>query len=124
MDILPDNSILKKRLSTYRTDKGYLKNVSDELLIDILIAWESWPDTASSFYSSIGTSYRQMATLMSKAKKLKRTGMVVDEEFKELKLEPSQKSSCQGSITMRWDKGKVIRFPDVDHLVDFLKKVA
>ena len=31
---------LKKKLSTFKTDKGYLKNVSNDLLLEILSAWE------------------------------------------------------------------------------------
>lgn len=30
------NSILKKRISTYRSPKGYLKGLPDDLLIDII----------------------------------------------------------------------------------------
>ena len=59
-----DNTILKKRLSTYKTEKGILKNVSDELLVDILRAWEIWPGNAKDFYTSIGVSWKQMAKLM------------------------------------------------------------
>lgn len=120
-----ENSILKKRLSTYRTEKGVLKNVSDELLIDILRAWEQWPGNAKDFYTSIGVSFKQMAKLMGKAKKLQREGHVVEEsEFKELKLESNMSSNpCQG-IELTWENGKLIRFVRVDELVDFLKKAA
>ena len=126
MNDYPDNSTLKKRLSTYRTAGGRLKNVSDDLLMDILMAWESWPSTAGSFYTSIGSTYRQMARLMSKAKELKRSGILSDGEFKEVIIEaPSPiPSTCSGSISMMWEKGRVIRFPHVDQLVEFLKKTA
>ena len=36
-----DNSTLKKKLSTYVTDKGYLKNVSEEILFELLKSWEN-----------------------------------------------------------------------------------
>jgi hypothetical protein len=32
--------ILKKKLSTYRGDGGYITGVSDELLLEILGAWK------------------------------------------------------------------------------------
>lgn len=124
-----DNTVLKKRLSTFRTDKGILKNVNDELLIDILRSWESWPGTLKDFYGSIGVSPNQMAKLMGRAKKLKREGNYPEEAFKEIKIEGAAGSPgslgepCTG-IELSWDAGKVIRFSQVEQLVDFLKKVA
>lgn len=122
-----DNITLKKRLSTYRTDGGHLKNVSNELLVDVLQAWESWSGPTSGFYSSIGVSHRQMASLMGKAKKLKREGVLPEKDFKEIKIEGSSGVDADDSksgITMRWEKGRIIKFSKVDQLVDFLKKVA
>src|SRR3989338_2871103 len=122
-----DNTILKKRLSTYRTEKGILKNVSDELLIDILRAWESWPGNAKDFYTSIGVSFKQMAKLMGKAKRLQREGRFPESEFKEVKVvggDPALSGGPCTGIELMWDQGKLIRFPAVEQLVDFLKKVA
>jgi len=121
-----DNTILKKRLNTFMTEKGILKNVSDELLIDILRAWEAWPGTSKDFYVSLGVSWKQMAKLMGKAKRLHREGRFPESEFKEVKLVPDAPvlSSCGCTIELAWDKGKVIRFSEVDQLVDFLKKAA
>ena len=123
-----DNAILKKRLSTFRTDSGKLKNVSDDLLIDILRAWEQWPGSAKDFYSSLGSTHRQMAKLMGRAKKLHREGRFPESEFKEIRVESGGVSGvpaepCQG-IELSWESGKLIRFVRVDELVDFLKKVA
>lgn len=120
-----DNTVLKKRLSTYKTESGVLKNVSDELLIDILRAWESWPGNAKDFYTSIGASWKQMAKLMGKAKKLHREGRFPESEFKEVKVLDSALAGvpCTG-IELVWDQGKLIRFVAVEQLVDFLKKVA
>ena len=123
-----DHAVLKKRLSTYKSDGGHLKNVADELLMDILRAWESWSGSAIGFYSSIGVSQRQMAKLMGKAKKLKRDGVFPESDFKEINIESSEgapwsSGPCQG-IEMSWDNGKLIRFAQVEQLVEFLKKVA
>jgi hypothetical protein len=46
-----DLGILKKKLSSYKTDGGYVKNVSSDLLIEILSAWESWTGPSAGFYS-------------------------------------------------------------------------
>ena len=119
--------ILKKRISSYRTPKGKLMRLPDELLIDVLLAWEQWTGPASGFYSALGADHRKMASLIGRAKKLKREGFFPEESFKEIKIESSISTSavgpCQG-IEIIWDNGKVIRFPQVEYLIDFLKKVA
>lgn len=123
-----DNTILKKRLSTFKTEKGVLKNVSDELLIDILRGWEAWPGNSKDFYTSIGVSFKQMAKLMGKAKKLHREGRFPESEFKEIQVESTVSSTLGSnggcSIELAWEQGKVIRFCAVEQLVEFLKKVA
>lgn len=121
--------ILKKRLSSYRTPKGRITRVPDELLVDILLAWEQWTGPASGFYSSLGADHRKMAGLIGRAKRLKREGFFPEEAFKEIKIaDPAVASGfpagpCQG-IEIAWDQGKVIRFNQVDLLVEFLRKVA
>jgi hypothetical protein len=125
-----DLEILKKRISSYRTPKGRLTRVPDELLIDILMAWEQWTGPGTGFYSALGADHRKMAGLIGRAKKLKREGHFPEEAFKEIKLQesPSNLTSltsgpCQG-VEILWDNGKLIRFQQVEQLVDFLKKVA
>lgn len=122
-----DLEILKKRLSSYRTPKGRLTRVPDELLVDILIAWEQWTGPGSGFYAAIGADHRKMASLIGRAKKLKREGFFPEEAFKEIKIndpqQPAAPMPCQG-IEIVWDNGKLIRFLQVESLVDFLKKVS
>ena len=122
---LMDNSNLKKRLNTFKTTKGYLKIVPDDLLVDILNAWEDWEGSSKSFYSSIEATSKQMASLMGKAKKLKREG-VAGSDFKEIKVNEHKISpiSSNAPIVLKFKRDKIIRFYEVDHLVDFLKKVA
>ena len=122
-----DMEILKKRLSSYRTPKGRLTKVPDELLVDILLAWERWTGPASGFYSALGADHRKMAGLIGRAKKLKREGHFPEEAFKEIQLAEESTSPslnpCQG-IEIVWDQGKLIRFPEVQLLIEFLKKVS
>jgi hypothetical protein len=125
-----DIEILKKRISSYRTPKGRLTRVPDELLVDILTTWEQWTGPASGFYAALGADHRKMAGLIGRAKKLKREGRFPEDSFKEVKIEdtPSNLTSltsgpCLG-IEILWDNGKLIRFQHVDNLIDFLKKVA
>ena len=77
-----DLTILKKKLSTFRTEKERITKVSDELLLDILKAWEEWAGPGSGFYSALGADHRKMASLIGRAKKLRREGFMPSEEFK------------------------------------------
>ncbi len=125
-----DLEILKKRISSYRTPKGRITRVPDELLIDILLAWEQWTGPASGFHTALGADYRKMAGLIGRAKKLKREGHFPEESFKEIRVEevPSNLVSLAGSpyhgVEILWENGKLIRFSQVEQLVDFLKKIA
>ena len=88
-----DHITLKKKLSTYVTEGGQLRNVSDELLCEVLSAWEDWSGTGVGFYKSIGFTSRQMASLIGKAKKLKREGHFGSEYFKEIVVEGFKEAS-------------------------------
>jgi len=122
-----DLEVLKKRLSSYRTQSGRLTKVPDELLVDILLAWEQWTGPGAGFYSALGADSRKMAKLIGKAKQLKREGRFPEDSFKEIKLESNTNSGlvvpCVG-IEVVWDNGKIIRFPQVEYLIDFLKRAS
>lgn len=118
-----DLEILKKKISSYRTEGGHLKKVPDDLAIEVLMAWEQWTGPASGFYSAIGVTQYKMASVLGRAKRLKREGFPTD-GFKEIKIaETPILGPCTG-VEIVWDNGKVIRFQQVEQLVDFLKKVA
>jgi hypothetical protein len=128
MEIEMDAITLKKKLSAYQSDKGYLKNVSDEVLYEVLVAWENWSGPAKDFYRGLGFSHSQMAGLIGRAKKMKREGHFGSGDFKQILVEPaeaieSSSQPCSG-IEVVWNDGKVIRFQEVDRLIEFLKKVA
>jgi hypothetical protein len=65
-----------------------------------------------------------MAGFLGRAKKLKREGHFDGGEFKEIHVEGSSPASSGCGIEVVWEAGKVIRFSQVEQLVDFLKKVA
>jgi hypothetical protein len=122
--------ILKRKISTFKGEGGRLTKVSDDLLMEILHAWEQWTGSQGSFYSELGVSQKKMAKIIGKAKKLKREGHFPVEEFKEIKIGDLASGGPMGGlppcsgIEILWENGRVIRFPQVDSLVDFLKKVA
>jgi hypothetical protein len=99
--------------------------------MEVLLAWEQWAGKAGGFYSAIGVSQTGMASIIGRAKKLRREGHFPAAEFKEIKVESSIMnstgvggSSFSCGIEISWENGKVIRFSIVDQLVDFLKKVG
>lgn len=128
-----DNLTLKKKLSAFVSEKGYLRGVADDLLYEVLLAWENWSGPSADFYRSLGFSSSQMASLIGKAKKLKRDGAFGSQDFKALRIDSLPSSSttsapdvspCHAAAEVVWRDGRVIRFAAVDHLVDFLRKSA
>lgn len=123
-----DNLVLRKKLNTYKSSSGILRRVGDEVVIEVLRTWENWPGRAVELYRELGLSKMQLVTMIQKAKRLIKNGVVTESDFKELKTDsfiPSaEASNCSGLISMNWDEKKQIRFSQVDQLVDFLKKVA
>ena len=122
-----ENSILKRRLNTFKSEKGRLKRVSDEVVIEVLRAWENWTGSAVDLRRDLGLSKMQLCTMIQKAKRLVKSGIVTESEFKEIKVGASGSVGFSGGpcgIEIAWDQGKVIRFAQVEQLVDFLKKVA
>ena len=122
-----DLEILKKKISSFRGEGGKVKNVSDEVLMEILSAWEHWTGPARGFAVAIGMNRNSLPKLIGKAKRLRREGHFEASEFKEIKIADTDSTSTHlpsSGIEMTWENGKFIRFPGVDQLIDFLKKVA
>lgn len=114
---------LKKKLSSFKYEDGCLRNVSNDLLMEILSAWEQWSGPACKFYTSIGTNHKRFRSLLGKAKRLKREGYQ-SSEFEEIKITPPSLSSSGYGVELVWDNNRIIRFESVDLVVDFLKKAA
>jgi hypothetical protein len=123
-----DNLTLRKRLMTYKSSKGSLTKVSDELLFDIIRSWETWAGTSTELAKELGIHVKQLSFIVRKAKKLHREGRFPESEFKEIKLNSEsgqiiESAPCSG-VEIIWNNGKIIRFSQVDLLIDFLKKAA
>ncbi|NOT81009.1 MAG: hypothetical protein HOP07_18640 [Bacteriovoracaceae bacterium] len=120
-----DLEVLKKKLSAFKGDGGRTRNVSDELLLEILSAWEHFSGPARDFYKALGVSQKGISSMLGKAKRLKREGATMP--FSEVKIDgisnivDSNSVLCDIEVT---DNNKVIRFRKVDLLIEYLKKVA
>lgn len=122
------NLILKKRLNTCRSSTGRISQLPDDLVIDIVKTWERWPGTAKSFYQSLGLKKQQMGSIIKKGKRLfregkEKLGSFVAVESQNLTANTSDDKK-KAPIILNWDKNKTIRFYEVGHLVEFLKKCA
>jgi hypothetical protein len=69
-----DLTVLAKKISSYRTPKGRITSLPNELLGGIFHAWEQWGGVPARFYKTLGVDFRKMASIISKAKQLKRDG--------------------------------------------------
>ncbi len=120
-----DNSVIRKRLSTFKAGKsGVLRQVADDVVLDVLRAWENWPGTSADLYRDLGLSKMQMAIMIKKGKQLVKKGMVPPDEFKEVKIADSSSLPPCSGIEVAWGENKLIRFSQVEQLIDFLKKSA
>ncbi len=125
-----DLEILKKKVSTFRGEGGRVRVTDDALMMQILLAREQWTGPAKSFYPAIGVSQTGMASIIGRAKKLRREGAFPADDFKAIAVTsgPQTLSSghlgpCQG-VELIWDGGRLIRFQEVNQLLEFLKQAS
>lgn len=120
-----DNPVLKKRLNTFKTAKGTLRKVSNDVVLEVLRAWENWPSSTAELYRELGLSRMQLVTMIQKGKRLVKSGEVVEPKFMELNIDSQTNNKFSGvGIELVWENNRVIRFATVDQLSDFLKKAA
>jgi hypothetical protein len=128
MEVFMDLTVLTKKISSYRTPKGRITNLPNEILAEILFAWEQWSGPSAAFYKQLGVDFRKMGKLMGKAKQLKRDGAFDGLQFTEIALDQEtgqvvELPPCSG-MELVWEGGRIIRFSKVEMLLDFLKKAA
>ena len=119
-----DLSVMKKKLNSYKKPNGIFRNVSGELLIELLRAWEAYTGPFEDFARQVGVRKSQLGPMIHKARKLAKDTEYVGGDFKEVKVGEAMAHGAGGRIELVWDNGKVIRFAEVEVLLDFLKKSA
>ena len=118
-----ENIILKKRVNTFKNAKGALYGLPDDLIIDLVRAWERWPGSSKSFYQGIGVKKEQMGFIIKKGKRIFKEGGEKLGPF--IPVEIKSTDHCEKApMVLKWDKKNSISFYQVDHLLEFLKKAA
>ncbi len=125
-----DLMILKKKIDGYRAGKGTIKNPPPELLLELTQTWEHYAGTPGQFRSELGMKLGTLRKLLVESKKLNH--VIASAGAVDL-VSADADSASQGlaqnagsdALELVFDHGtKVIRFPSVDLLVDFLRKSA
>lgn len=97
-----ETNVLKKRLNTYKSGKGKLTRVEDEVVMDVLRSWEQWEGRTADLYRKLGLSKMQLVTMIQKGKRLVKKGLAGGGEFKEIKISQAA-SEDHGKIELSWD---------------------
>jgi len=130
-------SILKKKIDGYRDSAGSIKNVPPELLLELRQTWEHYTGSPDQFRSELGMRAGTLRNLLKESKKLNHVlasagamGLSVGSEDGEgTSTQATSHSEGNGTpsnaLELTFDNGsKVIRFPNVDLLIDFMRKIA
>ena len=119
-----DLNNLKKRLEIFKTSGGSFKSISVDVLKLLMTAWTQFSGTKVAFARSLGLSKMQLGYLLRSAKKVFRSSF--DSPFEEVPAPlapPSGSNAMPLPIEYVFDN-KMIRFPSVDQLLDFLRKAS
>jgi hypothetical protein len=124
-----DLTILKRKIDGFRVGNGTIKQLSPEVLLELRQAWENFPGPIEQFRSELGMKVGTLRNLLVESKKLNH--VLASGGAVELgSLEPEEIATQLGSVPSRavelvFDNGqKVIRFPDLDMLCDFLRRAS
>ena len=131
-----DLVILKKKIDGYRAANGSIKNMPPELLLELRQTWEHYTGTPEQFRSELGVKIGTLRKLLVESKKLNH--VIASAGAVSLVPENTEESTVPGqdhiqntanntanSLELVLEHGAtVIRFPNVDLLVDFLRKSA
>jgi hypothetical protein len=132
-----DMLILKKKIDGYRDSGGSIKNVPPELLLELRQSWEHYTGSSDEFRSELGVRAGTLRNLLKESKKLNHVlasagavGLAVgsgDGEGSSAQIASHSEGNGAASSTLilTFDNGsKAIHFPNVDLLIDFMKRAA
>ena len=127
--------ILKKRIDGYRDSGGSIKNVPPEILLELRQTWEHYTGSSEQFRSELGVKIGTLRKLLIESKKLNHViasagaiGLAIEGGGEGDTPEQSHSDGNEASrntLELCFDNGtKVIRFPSVDLLIDFMRRSA
>jgi hypothetical protein len=130
-----DLMILKKKIDGYRATNGSIKNVPPELLLELRQTWEHYTGSSEQFRSELGVKTGTLRNLLIESKKLNHViasvgavGLAVEsgsESSQERPVQSDGNGVSEDMLELVFDQGtKVIRFPSVDLLIEFMRKSA
>ena len=127
-------AILRKKLDGFRSANGSIQRVSPEVLWELRQSWEHFAGSPDDFRRELGVKQGTLRNLLVESKKLNHLlasaeglglGVSPDLEGKPTPPGIGGHPGTGRSLELVYDRGeKVIRFPNVDTLVEFLKKAA
>jgi hypothetical protein len=122
-----DFMVLKKKIDGYRAANGQIKNVPGEILLELRAAWEQFTGPAEQFRRELRIKTGTLRKLLIDSKKLNH--VLASAEAVGLNGSPSeqppQAELQQNGPELLYDHGdKIIRFPNVDSLLEFMRKTA
>jgi len=142
MDLL----ILKKKIDGYRLANRCIKKLPPELLLELRQTWENFSGDQDEFRSKLGLRIGTLRNLLVESKKLNHAissstaiglphnglplvelgNLQGQEDLSESGMGATPKTSpANHGLELVFDDGnKIIRFPNVDLLIEFLRKVA
>jgi hypothetical protein len=120
-----DFDTLRKKLDAYKTPGGSYKNIKSELLVELLRIWEEHSGPSTALAKQLGMKSGQLARQIREARKAAARGESIDPAFEALQVQSSAERDTAGvEIVLSWGGDKLVKFQNVDLLVDFLRKAA
>jgi hypothetical protein len=126
-----DLQILKKKIDGFRAPNGQLQNVPPELLLELRQAWENSSLPAGEFRRELGMKIGTLRKLLVDSKKLNHVLAsssavgLADPDSDQAQAVNQVGGAGDDRLELFYDHGcKIIRFPTVDTLLEFLKKAS
>lgn len=116
--------VMRKKLDAFKTPGGSYKNIKGELLVELLRAWEQHTGPSTELAKQLGMKPNQLNRQIREARKAAARSDAIDPAFEELQMPGASESTGGAVIEMSWGGDKVVKFPNVDCLVEFLRKAS
>jgi len=124
-----DLVILRKKIDGFRAGNGQLQKVPAELLLELRQAWENHTGSADEFRRELGMKVGTLRKLLVELKKLNHilasaeaVGLSGGEQAMTM---VENVGGTKNQLELIYDgASKIIRFPSVDVLIEFLRKAA